>query len=131
MNTQRRLLILIFCFSFHLSFTQNEITNKLEDIIGTWKLDLTPENKSDEVSAIMNIESVTDKIVTGYFYNENSNIQASAINIQTGKMYVSFITADGSGNYNSTFYIYNNKLYGTTHSIGRDFLSVWTAEKLN
>ena len=73
MNTQRRLLILIFCFSFHLSFTQNAITNQLEDIIGTWKLDLTPENKSDEVSAIMNIESVTDKIVTGYFYNENSN----------------------------------------------------------
>ena len=34
-----------------------------------------------------------------------------------------------SGDYNTSFYLKNGKLYGSTHSLKKDFLAVWEAVK--
>ena len=60
-----------------------------------WKIDLSPENDSDDHFAKMIITDV----------------------------------GDNSGIYNTSFYYKNVLLYGTTHSIDKDFLAVWIATK--
>ena len=39
------------------------------------------------------------------------------------------MSGDGTGKYYTSFYYEDDKIYGTTHSIDRDFLSVWTGIK--
>ncbi len=129
MNNNTIIIFLFFIISIPFSFSQSESNDQLNSIIGDWSLDLTPENKTDNVSAIMHIESVENHVINGFFYSEYSSIQSSSINTQTGKIHVSFVTNDNSGVYNTTFYIEDDKLYGTTHSVGRNFLSVWVGEK--
>lgn len=40
------------------------------------------------------------------------------------------MTSDGTGPYNSAARLEGDVLIGTTHSIGRDFVALWTARKV-
>jgi len=114
-------------------FAQNHEHNKTPDLnllVGTWNLDMSPENKSDENFAIMEITKVTDNSIEGFFYRKGVEIQEGRINTQTGIIYAALVSGDNSGSYNTAFYLKDDILYGTTHSINRDFLSVWTAIKI-
>lgn len=46
------------------------------------------------------------------------------LNTDWGEVHFAFTTADNSGAYNTS-----GVLHGTTHSLGRGFLAVWTAER--
>ena len=45
-------------------------------------------------------------------------------------VHFAFTTSDDSGVYHATGTLENGRLSGTTHSLGRDFLAVWTAERI-
>ena len=98
-------------------------------LIGTWKLDMTPHNPDDNNFAMMHIESTKDNRLTGMFYREGVKLESGSLNSQTGTLYGALVSRDNSGSYNSTFYLKDGKLYGTTHAIDRKFLAVWTATK--
>ncbi|MHA7057830.1 hypothetical protein ACWGOQ_0011455 [Aquimarina sp. M1] len=100
-------------------------------LVGKWKLDMSPQDKTDDNFAFMEITKATDNSFEGYFYREGVNIKNANINTQLGIIYGALISGDGTGTYNTTFYYDDGIIHGTTHALNRNFLSVWTATKSN
>jgi len=90
---------------------------------------MSPHNSTDNNFAMMEITKVDGSAIYGTFYREGVRLRNGQINTQTDVIYGALMSQDNSGTYNSTFYLKNGKLYGTTHAIQRGFLSVWIAEK--
>ena len=106
-------------------------SDELDSLLGEWKLDMSPQDKTDSNFAWMKITRIDERTVEGEFYRESVAIQNGRVNTQRGIVYVALISGDNSGEYNSTFYLKDGILYGTTHAVDRGFLAVWTAEKVN
>ena len=102
-----------------------------EVLIGSWKLDMTPENEKDANFAMMRIEKVENQSLRGVFYREGVKIRDGFINTQRGIVYGALVSSDNSGKYNSSFYYKDGVLYGSTHAIDRGFLAVWTATRMD
>jgi hypothetical protein len=100
-------------------------------LLGSWNLDMTPTDKTDVNFATMEITKVNGNEINGSFYSTNVRFREGTINSQNGRIYAALVSGDGSGAYHTSFYYEDGKLYGTTHSIGRDFLSIWEAEKMD
>jgi len=109
--------------------TTETITIDLSLLKGDWKLDLSPENDSDTNFAQMTITSIDENSLEGTFYREGVKIREGCINTQRGILYAALVSGDNSGIYNTSFYYKEGILYGTTHSVDKDFLAVWTATK--
>ena len=103
----------------------------LNVLIGKWKLDMSPQDKTDSNFAMMNITKVEGNTFEGEFYREGVKITNAQINTQLGVVYGALVSGDNSGTYNTAFVYKNGMLEGTTHSIDKKFLSVWTATKTN
>lgn len=123
-------LVLIGILSF-LPINMNAQSTKsdLSILKGVWKLDMSPQDTTDSNFAKMTITSVDGKNLKGFFYRDGVKIRNGKINTQTSTIYAALISGDGTGDYNTSFYYKEGKLYGTTHSIDRDFLAIWTATK--
>lgn len=98
-----------------------------ESLIGTWRIDLRPTPESDPFYAEMHITGVEGKSIAGRFFD--SPMEEGRINMDWGKIRFSFVTEDGSGPYYTSGVLDGDRMQGTTHSAGRDFLSVWTGER--
>ena len=135
---------ILFIISFFLLVFSNNINTDLKipsenisetattDITllkGNWKIDLSPENDSDNNFAKMIITDVGDNSLEGYFYRDEVKIREGRVNTKRGIIYGALVSGDNSGIYNTSFYYKNGLLYGTTHSIDKDFLAVWIATK--
>jgi hypothetical protein len=121
------IIITILCRS---NYANAQVTEaQLQDLVGTWTLDMTPENDTDNDFAYMQITEVGPNSLQGEFYRESVKIREGRINTKLGIIYCALISGDNSGDYYTTFYLKDNKLYGTTHSEARDFLAVWTGTK--
>ncbi len=104
MNIFLSTLLIYFNFSiFTLNNDQNESPD-LNVLVGTWELDMSPENTSDANFAMMEITKVTNNSLEGFFYREGVEIQEGRINTQTGIIYAALISGDNSGQYNTAFY---------------------------
>ncbi len=128
-NLLKTAFIISFFFICQSGRSQETILD-LQELVGQWKLDMSPENKTDSNFAMMRIETISDNKVVGEFYRESVLIREARTNTQSGKIYVALVSGDNSGEYNSSFYLENGKIYGSTHSLGRDFLFVWVGEKI-
>ncbi|WP_462251733.1 hypothetical protein [Ekhidna sp.] len=102
----------------------------LDVLVGSWNLDMTPQDPSDDKFAKMNISSVGENSIEGTFYREGVKIREGRINVSGGTIYVALVSKDNSGTYNTSFYLKEGMLYGTTHAIDKNFLAVWEGEKL-
>lgn len=103
-----------------------------EDIlVGEWQLDMTPDNPDDSNFAKMIIRRVSDGSFTGTFYRDGVRIQEGRINQQTDRLYGALVSGDNSGRYATAFYHEDGKLYGSTHAIEREFLSVWVGVRVD
>lgn len=98
-------------------------------LIGKWKLDMSPQDQTDSNFAMMEISEIKDNSFKGVFYREGVEIKDAQINTQLGVIYGALISGDNSGDYNSSFYLKDGILHGTTHAVNRNFLSVWTGTK--
>lgn len=117
-------ILLMFC-----SFTQEApVNDPFEELTGTWKLDLTPGDLTDDNFTEMTLKEISPLGLKGEFYG--SKMRKGNVNIDYQGIYFAFVTHDGSGDYNTAAMYKNGKLSGSTHSLGRDFLSVWTAVKV-
>jgi hypothetical protein len=122
--------LLLFLFVSFCTIIQPDVEKVDSNIlIGTWKLDMTPKNPNDENFAMMRIKKVKDNTLKGTFYREGVEIRDGRINIQTGTIYGALVSGDNSGDYNTSFYFKDGKLYGSTHALERGFLAVWVATK--
>ncbi len=111
------------------TFTPQAVSPDPDVLIGEWKLDMSPQDETDNNFAMMRIESVDNNVLKGTFYREGVAIQKGQINTQRGIVYGALVSGDNSGLYNTTFYYEDGKLYGSTHALDRNFLSVWVAVK--
>lgn len=121
----------MFCCMLVISI-QTQAQSKNVDtniLVGTWILDMSPENSTDANFAEMMITKVDNKTLEGFFYREGVRIRQGKINTQSGTIYGALVSGDNSGDYNTAFYYKDGKLYGSTHALKRDFLAVWTAMK--
>lgn len=110
---------------------QSESDIDINVLKGSWKIDMSPEDKNDANFANMEISEVSGKGFKGYFYRDGVKIRSGRINTQLGIIYGALISGDDTGEYNTAFYYRDGLLYGTTHSVNRDFLAVWIATKEN
>lgn len=128
MKTVYVLLISLLLSIPHISTAQSTAID-LDVLVGKWKLDMSPHDKTDSNFAMMEISEVENNTFIGVFYREGVEIRNAQINTQLGIIYAALISGDNSGIYNSTFYFKDGVLHGTTHAVNRDFLAVWTATK--
>ncbi len=103
----------------------------LDVLVGSWNLDMTPQDPSDDKFAKMVISSVGENSIEGTFYREGVKIREGRINVSGETIYVALVSRDNSGTYNTSFCLQEGILYGTTHSLDKDFLAVWKGEKLS
>ncbi|MEM6725511.1 MAG: hypothetical protein AAF598_15835 [Bacteroidota bacterium] len=106
-------------------------SNDAQVLVGTWKLDMTPQDLTDDNFASMRIKKIKGNSFTGEFYRKGVKIKHGQINTQTGVIYGALVSGDNSGSYHTSFFYKDGKLYGTTHAIEKQFLSVWTATKID
>ena len=104
-------------------------TNPSDVLKGTWQIDLTPNDTTDSNFATMTDQNIDDSQFFGEFYRTGVAIQKGQLNISNGKVYGALISADGTGQYATSFHYDGAKLHGTTHALDREFLAVWTATK--
>ncbi len=97
-------------------------------LIGTWKVDLRPTPDAEPYYQEFVVTAVEGGTFTGTFYN--TPIENGRINEDWGAIHFAFTTSDGSGPYNTAGVLMGTEMSGTTHSPGRDFLAVWTAERV-
>ena len=102
----------------------------LKVLVGKWKIDLSPQDKTDANFAMMNITEIGSNTFEGEFYRDGVKIRNAQINTQLGVIYGALVSGDNSGIYNTAFYYKDGRLNGTTHSIDKKFLAVWTATKI-
>ncbi|QLG44687.1 hypothetical protein [Costertonia aggregata] len=101
----------------------------LNVLVGQWKIDMSPQDKTDGNFAMMNITKIEGYTFKGEFYREGVKIRNAQINSQLGVIYGALVSGDNSGIYNTSFYYKDGMLHGTTHSVNKNFLAVWTATK--
>jgi len=129
----KTLYLLSFCL---IALCSSDIQKQSETLdsnvlVGNWKLDMSPQDKTDSNFAMMKITKIAGNSFEGEFYREGVKIRNAQINTQLGVIYGALISGDNSGEYNTTFYLKNGMLHGSTHAVSRNFLSVWTATKSN
>lgn len=95
---------------------------------GVWKVDLRPTPDAADYYQEMTISDVAEGTCAATFYGTEA--RECRINADWGAVRFAFVTRDGSGAYNHQGVLAaDGTISGTTHSIGRDFLSVWTAAR--
>ena len=102
-------------------------TPTADGLVGTWKVDLRPTPDADPYYQEFVVEAVDGATLVGSFYG--TPIENARVNTDWGQVHFAFTTSDGSGVYNTSGALVGAQLRGTTHSIGRGFLAVWTAER--
>jgi hypothetical protein len=95
------------------------------DLVGVWEVDLRPTPDAEPYLQEFIVTSVEQDSFRGTFYG--TRIEEGRLNGDWGALRFAFVTTDGSGPYNHAGVLRNGRLEGTTHSLGRDFLSYWTA----
>ena len=96
-------------------------------LVGTWRVDLRPKPGDPPYYQELVVKSVDGTKLVGTFYN--SELQDGRLNLDWGTVHFAFTTNDARerGIYNTAGRLVGDRLEGTTHSIGREFLAVWTA----
>ena len=121
-------ILLPLCMCLVLTSLKAQST-QTSDLIGEWQLDMSPEDTEDERFAMMRIDKIENMAFSGTFYREGVIIEKGQLNTQLSTVYGALISRDNSGSYNSTFFLKDGKLYGSTHAIDRGFLAVWIGTK--
>ncbi len=99
-----------------------------EALVGTWRVDLRPTPDAEAYYREFVVRRVDGETFEGSFYG--TELQHGRVNTDWGSLHFAFATSDGSGVYNTSGVLDGDKLRGTTHSLGREFLAVWTAERV-
>ncbi|MEO1310533.1 MAG: hypothetical protein AAFV51_06130 [Pseudomonadota bacterium] len=97
------------------------------DLVGEWTVDLRPTPDAPAYYQPMTFVEKDGSIVATFYGSSGLELR---FNAEFGALHFAFVTRDRSGPYNhSGVLLPDGTITGRTHSIGRDFLSVWTARR--
>lgn len=102
-------------------------TAGLSALVGVWKVDLRPTPDAEPYFQTFKVRAVERGRLQGRFYG--TEVENALTNVDWGRVCFAFVTRDNSGEYHTAGELVDGKLRGTTLAVGRNFLSVWTAEK--
>lgn len=124
---KKTILLAVICLAAASSaFTQKN--SDLEKYVGKWKVDLRQSPGAAEYFQEFEIISIDAKTLTAKFYG--TEVKNGKVNAEWGVVYLAFTSEDGSGIYSHFAVIRDGKIEGATHSLGRNFLQPWRAEKI-
>lgn len=123
------LIVLVLVISFQMSAQIENLTesNKVDELIGEWEIDLRPTPQSEGYFQPFIVESIEENTLKGTFYG--SGLENALLNDNWDKLYFAFTTKDNSNEYYHTGYLYNGKLFGITYCPNRNFTAPWTGLK--
>ncbi len=124
----RTLLVLALCLGTSAASAEPEGKPSPQALVGTWKVDLRPLPDADPYYQEFVVSEASDDTLAGSFYG--TPISNGGLNNDWGELRFAFVTGDGTGAYNTTGVVRGNRIEGTTHSVGRNFLSVWSAQRV-
>ncbi|MDC6387968.1 hypothetical protein PP182_04715 [Maribacter sp. PR1] len=94
-------IINVLLFSLLLSIPSNMRAQStdidLNVLVGKWKLDMSPQDKTDSNFAMMNITKIEGNTLKGEFYREGVKIRNAQINTQLEVIYGALVSGDNSG----------------------------------
>lgn len=102
-------------------------TQKGEDLIGDWTVDLRPSPDSEGYYQPFNVESVAGNTFIGSFYG--SQIENAFFNKNWDRLYFAFTTKDQSNTYYHSGYLSNGEVSGISYCPTREFTAPWTGLK--
>ncbi|MFX0556745.1 serine hydrolase domain-containing protein [Maribacter sp. CXY002] len=105
----------------------NAVAIDVEKIKGNWKIDLRPTPNSEPYLKDLYITEVSGNGFSGEFYG--SQFSNALVNNDWGKLHFAFTTIDNSYTYYHSGYFSGNRIYGTSYSEGRKFISYWQGTK--
>lgn len=95
-------------------------------LVGSWRVDLRPRPDAPAYFQGFVVRAVEGSTPTGTFYG--SELKNGRINTDWGAVRFAFTTEDVSGVYHHSGVLRDGTLEGTSHSLGRRFLAVWSAK---
>jgi hypothetical protein len=122
---------LVFSFLIGVALSAPAIAQEaapnVQELIGVWKVDLRPTPDAEPYYQEFVVSKIDSNTFEGTFYG--TELRHGRINTDWDGVHFAFVTNDGSGDYNTSGVLAGDSLRGTTHSLGRAFLSVWTAKR--
>jgi CubicO group peptidase (beta-lactamase class C family) len=107
--------------------TNSSTVFNLENIKGTWQLDLRPDPNSEPYLKDFIIEPTKGKEFSGEFYG--TKFTSGYFNTDWENLYFAFTTGDKDNIYYHSGYIIGDKIFGISFCEGRKFTSHWTGTK--
>ncbi len=95
-------------------------------LVGSWRVDLRPRPDAPAYFQSFVVRSVEGSTFQGTFYG--SELKNGRINTDWGAVRFAFTTEDVSGIYHHSGVLRDGAMEGTSHSLGRQFLAVWSAK---
>ena len=94
---------------------------------GTWDVTLYYSPTEPPSATVMEIKVDGPKTLSGSFYQ--SDFLDAEYSLRNGVLAFAAVTTDGNAPYNTSGRYVNGQIEGQTHSLGRDFLMIWTATR--
>ena len=110
-----------------LKFINTQAALSANALNGTWDVTLYFSQAAPPSSTVMVINVENDSALSGSFYQ--SDFLEAEYSIRNGVIAFAAVTEDGSAPYNTSGRYVDGKIEGQTHSLGRDFLMIWTATR--
>ncbi|NNE43121.1 MAG: hypothetical protein HKN12_02845 [Gemmatimonadetes bacterium] len=98
------------------------------DLVGTWRVDLRQTPDAEPYYQEFVVKEAADGTFKGTFYK--TKIKEARVNTDWGDLHFAFVTDPGKSPYHTSGRLVDGRLEGTTHSLERNFVSVWSAEKV-
>ena len=128
MRAARLSALLALFLMMPLAAKAEEAPSSVAALEGEWRVDLRPAPDADPSFQTFAVKKVRERTFSGTFYG--TKFKKGRINDAWGTLYFAFTTEDRRTEYHHSGRLVDGRLEGLTHAPGRDFLSVWTAERV-
>jgi len=126
-----KITLLFLLINLQLYFAQSDsaksINNDLNQISGTWIIDLKPMPESEPYLIEFVLELIDSNTFKGIFYE--TEFENGKLNTNWEKFYFAFSTYDKNNSYFHSGRIEDDNIYGITYSPEREFTMPWTGIK--
>jgi hypothetical protein len=123
----RRACIALVLFAVSACATTQPAPPAPGQLSGTWDVSLQYSATEPQSSTVMVLNVSAAGTLTGTFYD--SPFEDAEFSLRGKTLAFGAVTSDGKAAYNHSGRLVGDRIEGQTHSLGRDFLMIWTATR--
>lgn len=121
------LLALLFPICFFAQDNRANTTEKADELVGNWTIDLRPSPDAEGYYQTFNVASLERNTFQGSFYG--SKVENAFFNKNWDRLYFAFTTKDQSNTYYHSGYLMDGELLGISYCPTREFTAPWSGSK--